>query len=307
MRLLAALLASVLSAQAAVHYVTVAGLGGEQDYETRFSGLAKELDKILKGSGGDVKVHTLFGDSSTKAKIQETLSAVAREAKGDDAFVLILIGHGTFDGAEYKFNVKGPDVTAVDLAAWCDRVPAQRQLVVNTTSASGGSVTALQKPNRTVIAATKAGTEKNATVFARYWVEALRDPAADTDKNETVSALEAYRYADRKTTAFYETQKRLATEHAVLEDTGKGGGVRAPSADNGQGLVASRFPVLRLGSVQRAASDPAKQQLLARKEQIEQKIDQLKYEKAAMPADQYRKQLQGLLLELARIQEAIDK
>jgi hypothetical protein len=33
-----------------------------------------------------------------------------------------------------------------------------------------------------VITATKTGTEKNATVFARYWAEALRDPAADTTR-----------------------------------------------------------------------------------------------------------------------------
>jgi hypothetical protein len=307
MKLPMLVLASCLAAPGAVHYVTIAGLGGEADYEQRFTSLAKDLDRILKGSGGDPKVHTLSGEQSTKAKLRETLAAVARDAKPDDALVVILIGHGSFDGVEYKFNVKGPDVTAAELAAWCDAVPATRQLIVNTTSASGGSLESLRRPNRAVIAATKSGSEKNATVFARYWVEALRDPAADTDKNETVSALEAYRYADSKTTAFYEAQKRLATEHAILEDTGKGAGVRAPSQDNGQGLLAARFPLLRLGSVQRAAGDPAKQQLLAKKEQIEQKIDQLKYEKAAMPADQYRKQLQALLLELARIQEALDQ
>jgi len=93
-----------------------------------------------------------------------------------------------------------------------------------------------------VIAATRTGTEKNATVFARYWAEALRDPAADVDKTETISALEAFRFAQRKTADFYESQKRLATEHAVLEDTGKGEGERAPSAENGEGKLAAAFP-----------------------------------------------------------------
>ncbi len=303
--LLALLLAT--TSPGAVFYVTVAGLGGEPDYEQRFTNLAKEIEKVLSGSGGDAKITTLMGDHSTKKGVQDALAKVAQEAKPDDAFVLMLIGHGTFDGAEYKFNVRGPDITSVELAALCDRVPAQRQLVVNMTSASGGSIAGLQKPNRAVITATKSGTEKNATVFARYWAEALRDPAADVDKNETVSALEAYRYADKKTTAFYETQKRLATEHAVLEDTGKGDGVRAPSNENGKGLLASRFPLLRIGAAQRAAADPAKQKLLARKEQIEQQIDQLKYQKAAMAADDYRRQLQAALLELSSVQEELDK
>ncbi len=138
-------------------------------------------------------------------------------------------------------------------------------------------------------------------------MEALRDPAADTDKNETISALEAFRYAEQKTAKYYETQKRLATEHAILEDTGKGEGVRAPSAENGEGLLASRFPVLRTGTAQVAASDPRKAALLAHKDDLEQQIDQLKYQKAALAPDTYKQQLGALLLDLAKTQAELDK
>ena len=189
----------------------------------------------------------------------------------------------------------------------CDRIPAKRQLIVNTTSASGGSIGALQKAGRIVIAATKTGTEKNATVFARYWVEALGDASADTDKNEAISALEAFQYADRKTASFYESQKRLATEHAVIEDTGKKEAVRAASAENGEGLLASNFVLLRLGAAQKAANDPAKRALLEKKEDLEQKIDTLKYQKAAMSVEDYKKQLSDALLDLAKVQEELDK
>ena len=131
--------------------------------------------------------------------------------------------------------------------------------------------------------------------------------AADTDKNETVTALEAYRYAAQKTTAFYESQKRIATEHPMLEDSGKGEGVRDPKPEEGQGRLAAAFTLLRFGAAQAAAKDPAKQKLLVRKEEVEQQIDKLKYEKAAMDASQYKKDLAKLLLELARLQEEIDK
>ena len=180
-------------------------------------------------------------------------------------------------------------MSATDLAKLLDKVRATRQLVVNMTSASGGSIEALKRQNRVLITATKAGSEKNATVFTRYWLEALRDPAADTDKNDTISALEAFRYAQQKTANFYETQKRLATEHAVIEDTGAGVAVRTPSAENGNGLRAAAFPLVRLGSAQAAANDPEKRKLLEKKEDLEQQIDKLKYEKAAMPADEYKK------------------
>jgi hypothetical protein len=294
-------------AQAAPYYVTVAGLGGEPDYEQRFTALAKDLDKIFKAAASDAHVYTLTGGDSTKARLTDTLGQIARDVKADDEFILILIGHGSYDGEVYKLNLPGPDISGEDLALLCDRIPAKRQLIVNTTSASGGSIGALQKPGRIVIAATKTGTEKNATVFARYWVDALRDGTADVDKNEAISALEAFQFADRKTAEFYTSQKRLATEHAVIEDTGKKEGVRAASAENGEGSLAASFILLRIGAAQKAANDPAKRALLDKKEELERKIDLLKYQKAAMSADDYKKQLSDALLQLARVQEDLDK
>jgi hypothetical protein len=296
-----------VSAQAATYYITIAGLGGEPDYEQRFQGLANDLDKLLKESGGDLHVYTLSGKDATRARVNETFGTVSRQAKAEDDLVVILIGHGSFDGADYKFNLPGPDISAGELASLCDKIAAKRQLIVDTTSASGGATAALKKPGRAIITATKSGTEKNATVFGRYWIEALRDPAADVDKNEAITALEAFQYAERKTVEFYESQKRLATEHPQFEDTGKGDPVRAAASESNEGLLLSTFTLLRIGQAQRAAADPAKHDLLAKKEALEQKIDKLKYEKAAMPEDEYKSQLTAALVELARIQQELEK
>jgi hypothetical protein len=235
------------------------------------------------------------------------MAAIGREARPEDDLVVTLIGHGSFDGVEYKFNLVGPDVSAAELAAMCDKVQARRQLVVNTTSASGGSVAALERPGRGVIAATKTGTEKNATVFARYWVEALEDPTTDVDKSESISAMEAFQYAERKTAAFYESQKRLATEHAVFEDTGHGEAVRANAVQGREGALLTSLTVLRIGASQAAMNDPAKRELLAKKEELEQKIDALKYQKAAMDPGDYKKQLTEALLQLATVQGELEK
>jgi hypothetical protein len=305
MPVLSAFIALAIQSRAAVYYVTVAGLGGEPDYELRFTAAAQDLDRVFKAGGTTAHVYTLTGTQATAAQLKETLATVAREAKADDEFVLILIGHGSFDGYEYKFNLVGPDVTAGEIAVMCNRIQARRQLIVDTTSASGGAVTALERPGRGVIAATKSGTEKNATVFARYWVEALQDPEADTDKSDSISAMEAFIYATKKTAAFYDSQKRLATEHAVFDDTGSGAPVR--EAGNGQGVLMSSFTLLRLGTSQQAANDPAKHALLAKKEELEQKIDTLKHQKAVMNPDDYMKQLTAALLQLAKVQQDLDK
>jgi hypothetical protein len=292
----ALLLGGAASAAATTWCLTVAGLGGEQEYEQRFTSQAGEVQKILRGVGPEVDVTTLSGAGATKAAVKSAIEGIAAKAKKDDSFVLFLIGHGTFDGTEYKFNIPGPDLSGTEIASLLDRVPATRQLVVNGSSASGASVHALQKPTRTVITATKSGTEKNATAFPRYWIEALRDPAADTDKNEVVSALEAFHFAQTKTKEFYEKNKRLATEHPQLDGGDAAGAVNA-----------GRFALLRLGSIQKAAQDPAKRALLQKREELELAIDQLKLQKAALPTEDYKRQLQTLLVQLAKTQAELDQ
>jgi len=305
-RALVALLC-VGSMHAATWYVTVAGLGGEPDFEQRFEGWAKDIDHTLRSSPESSNVITLYGRDATRARVEAALGQVAAKARPDDALVVMLIGHGTFDGQDYKINLPGPDLTAGQIAALLDRIPAKRQLVVNMTSASGASMETLERAGRAVITATKSGFENNATVFARYWVAALTDPSADTDKNGTISALEAFHYADQKTAAFYDTEKRLATEHPMLDDTGQGMGTRTPGPENGEGLLASSFPLLRIDNSQAVAKSPEKRALFDKKAELEAKIDQLKYQKASMPEEAYKAQLTDLLLQLAKTQAEIDK
>src|SRR5580658_7344009 len=94
---LACVLCLVAAAPAfsATYILTVAGLGGEPDYEQRFAALATDTDKILKtGAQGDRIVETLKGADATRAKMEASLNRIASQAKPADAFVLMMIGHG---------------------------------------------------------------------------------------------------------------------------------------------------------------------------------------------------------------------
>lgn len=277
------LLLCCCAAGAAERALFVAGLGGEPDYEQRFQSLAREAAKL---TGGEA----LVGAQAGKKALREAIARVAGGLGEDDVFVLALIGHGTYDGLEYKFNVPGPDVTASELRAWLDVVKA-RQVVVLASSAGGAALKELAHPRRAVFAATRSGMEKNAVAFPRYWVEALRDPLADTDKNESVSAVEAFRYAVQKTASFYESQKRIATEHGAMEDPAGVG----------------RAAIVRFGAAQAALATPAKRALLEQRERIEIEIERLKREKAAMPVSEYKKRLEALLVALAGLQEEIER
>ena len=48
MKPLALLLAAASLSSATTYYVTVAGLGGEQEFQQRFEGWAKEIDGLVK-------------------------------------------------------------------------------------------------------------------------------------------------------------------------------------------------------------------------------------------------------------------
>ncbi len=295
------------NACAASYYVTVAGLGGYPDYEKQFEKWAADLDTVLHVNGPDTHTTVLSGAAATRERLEQTLKQIAGAAREDDSFSLFLIGHGTFDGTDYKFNLPGPDMTAAGLAALLNTVHSRQQLIVIMTSASGAALAPLARKDRIVITATKSGTEKNAVIFTRYWIDSLHDPSADTNKDGKISALESFRYADRKTVEYFESQKLLATEHALLADSGASVGVRNPASANGQGLLAAAFPVIRPPVENALALSPEKQKLLAKKEDLEAKIDKLKYEKPAMAADDYKRQLSSLLLDLAKTQAEIDK
>jgi hypothetical protein len=206
----------------------------------------------------------------------------------EDSLAVILIGHGTYDGDDYKFNIPGPDLTATRLANLLDKVPATRQLVVNTTSASGGAVDTLSTPSRIVVSATKNGRERNATVFSRYWADAFESPEADQDKNETITVAEAFRYADAKVTAHFEEAKRMATEHPRMD-----------------GELADSFALARLGAAAEALSDPALRPFIDKREKLEIAIDELKLQKDAMSEFEYFNKLQSLLIDLAEVQAEI--
>src|ERR1019366_7106008 len=126
-----------------------------------------------------------------------------------------------YDGHSTKFNLRGPDISATDLAAALK--PCLRPLaVIDCASASGPFINALSGPNRVIITATRSGSEVNATRFGGYLAKAIADPAADLDKDGQTSLLEAFLLASRETQQFYREAGRLATEHALLDDNGDG-------------------------------------------------------------------------------------
>ena len=163
-------------------------------------------------------------ESADAERLRQTLAAEPTD--GHEALWLVLIGHGTFDGKEARFNLRGPDVPATDLADWLK--PFQRPVVViNTASASAPFLNKLSAPNRVILTATRSGHEGNYARFGGYLAEAIATLQSDLDQDGQVSLLEAFLTASHGVAEFYKTEGRLATEHALLDDNGDGLGTPA--------------------------------------------------------------------------------
>ena len=168
-----------------------------------------------------------------------------RRRRAPDDILVVLIGHGTAEGEDVRFNLPGPDLTPAELATALDAFKTQRVAVVNTAAPAGASWRRWPAPNRVVVAATRTARERNATVFPRYFVDALAGDGADLDKDGRVSILEAFQYARQETERHYKDENLLQVEHAVLDDNGDGEGSMSAAADSADGKLAAAF---RLGA-----------------------------------------------------------
>jgi hypothetical protein len=243
---------------------------------------------------------------SSREGIAAMIDKIATRAQPNDRVFILLMGHGSSEGEVSRFNIPGPDLSDADFAKVLARFAAQDVVFVNATSASGGFVKTLSGPRRTIVTATKSGMERNASVFAHYFVRAYTVDGADTDKDNRVSLLEAFQYARREVQREYEQDGRILTEHAVLDDDGDGTGHADASEKGPDGLRARGVYLAASAALSSAAkNDPRAAALLAERESLQARIDSLRARKSSMKEAEYSQALEGLLLKLAETSKAI--
>jgi hypothetical protein len=301
--------------------LVVAGVGGEAAYTKKFTALANQLDDALTNRlGFDEKNVYLLTESagtpaegahdanlphaarSTADEVRKALAAIKSSASAESLVFVMLIGHGSFDAQQAKFNLVGPDLAAKDYAQLLSMLPTRRVIFINAASSSGEFVKPLSGEGRVVITATRSGNEQNATVFAEHFIAGLSDDAADADKNGRISVLEAFAYATKLTADYYKTKNRLATEHALIDDNGDGTGHEEATA--GDGTLAKTM-YLDSKPLAQAAGDAEMARLLGERQRLEEAIEKLKARKADLQPEAYDRQLEDLLVELAKVNQAL--
>jgi hypothetical protein len=304
---------------AQTHVLIVSGLGGDELHRERFHGWAVAMTDAVSTKFGVADENIVYlaesveldpervDGRSTKENVERALRDIAGRARTDDDVFILLIGHGSYQGEESRFSLPGPDMTPHDFAAALSWFPTQSVALVNTTSASGDFVAALSGERRTIVAATRSPFERNETVFCHYFVEAFSHEVADVDHDRRLSVLEAFEYARHEVERFYESENRLLTEHAVLDDNGDGEGSSEPDPATSDGRVAASFvfDATAAMAAEAAIEDPELAALYQRQRLLQDSLAVLRSRREEMEAEVYDTALESLLLDLSRVAVAI--
>lgn len=275
------------------HALVIAGLSGDPSFKARFAVATKAAREAAKNRWGvaDSSLIVLTEDStilsgrSSRENIGKAFLSLSRRVQAGDVLLVLLMGHGSGEGAAAKVNLPGPDATAAEYAAWLSPFASQQVVFVNTATGSGDFVQTLAAPQRVIVTATRSSMERNDAEFLQHFTAALNSDDADADKDGRLSVLEAFRFARGKVAKSYERTNRMLTEHAVLSDS----------------VMAAR---ITLGS-RAGSSDPRVGTLLAERQALESSVAALRTRKREMPPAAYEAELERLLLAIAEKTQAI--
>ena len=291
--------------------VVISGASGGEKYAEQMRGWREGLRSAMVDRYGFKAEHVRLlvdesastGEKGSADNVRKVFTEIKKAGTKDDFVLVILLGHGTYDGDVAKFNLVGPDLTAKD---WTDMLAGMpgRLALVNTTEASFPFLESLTAKGRVVITATDSAAQKYATVFPEYFVKAIREASTDLDKNGRTSLFEVFAAASAAVKQHYEQNGQLATERAVLDDNGDGKG-REATAEGPDGGVA-RMSYLDAESAAESAN-PEIAALAKRRRTLEMQAEEHKQLKGVMPDGEWNATFEKLMLELAQVSAEIRK
>jgi hypothetical protein len=291
--------------------IIVAGASGGPAYAQQYRTWTDSLRQVLIERLGFDPAHvTALGDPSergsaaTAVNVRRAIDQRRSQLQPDDLLLLFLVGHGTFDGVDAKFNLVGPDLEVAEWAAMLRAVPG-RLVIVNAAPASSPFVERLSGPRRVVISATDSAVQRFDTVFPEYFIGAFKEDAADIDKNGRTSVWEAFAWAAGAVRRYYQERGQLATERPLLDDNGDGVG-REASAQGLDGAVSSRT-YLAPAAAGAAPTDEKLVELLHRRASLVAEVEELQVKKAFLSADEYAREFERIMVALARVGREIRK
>jgi len=289
------------------HALIVCGAAGGEKYAAEYQKLRSTLltalrDRLAFDAGRITVLSEAPGpDVASRENVRRVVGALRQQLGADDLLLIVLIGHGTFDGTSAKFNLVGPDMDAKEWKQSLDGLAA-RLIFVDTTGSSFPFLQELSGKRRIVITATDSPGQGYDTVFPQFFASAFDGLAADADKDGRVSLWEAFSHASQSVQRWFEQRGQLSTERAVIDDNGDGVGKEALGAGPDGSVARTVFLDPEPGA---GGADAVLAGLQRRRQAVTEEIEGLKARKGSMKPDQYESELERLAVELARISRVI--
>ena len=287
--------------------LVIEGAPGEAKYAEQHAAWREKLAKVLRETYKIPEQQMIVlagsgeGGLATADGVRAALDKFSAAVRPLDVVLIVLIGHGTFDGEHAKFNLVGPDLSEADWKALVDKLRGE-VVFVNTASASSPFLAALAGSKRVVITATAMPAQRFHTIFAEYFIDGFALREADIDRNGRRSIFEAFAFASLRVRQHYEQRGQLATERAMIDDDGDGKGQEA-GAEGNDGHRAS----LAYLDADRAAivTDPEMLRLMQKRDALLLEIEELKKRRLMMQPVEYDGLLEKLLIDLALVSRDI--
>ena len=178
------------------------------------------------------------GAPKRRPKTSGVCSAISRRrVTREDTVFVVLVGHGTYDGVDAKFNLVGPDLSAADWNSLLDGItgaPRGRQhhgveLSVSRSSSPGPAASSSPRP-----IPLSSGSPPS---FPSTSSDRSPTCRAISTRTDAISIWEAFTVASAGVKQHYEQRGQLPTERPLLDDNGDGVG-READAPGDDGAVA---------------------------------------------------------------------
>ena len=279
--------------------IIIRGADGTEEFSKPLDSAVKKWQELAVKA----KISTtLIDGEQSKLQIDELLMKSSK-----DSIVplwVVFVGHGTYLNQKAKLNLQGPDISADELKKSLDQF--KREVIfINCASASAPFIAQLSGKNRVIITATKNSQQVYYTKFNEFLADAMGNEEADIDKDSQTSLFESFLFASGQVKKYYDKDKRISGENAVIDDNGDKLGSLADMFD---GLKAkkpnAKIDGLRAHQIHLIPSEEeAKMPLEVRtkRNELERELNQLKLKKDSIPEDEYYEKLETIFQKLAEL------
>lgn len=226
--------------------IIVSGESNDAQHYTWFKNSTKQAYDLLITKGySDNNIDYLFETASETGVDYEStvdnftmvIDQLREKSTSIDNIVVILIGHGYFDGTNSYYTLHDYNIQDTEMADMFSDIKRDKVVFVFSPCNTGGFIDDLSGPDTVVISSTRPD-ESNKAAFIEPFLASF-DGSGDKNNDGNVSFAEAFNFASKSVGDQYKNNNwGNLTEHAQLDDNGDGISHEAPVPNEGDGGLA---------------------------------------------------------------------